>query len=391
MFGYSASVQTPGYVYFDGRIGTPPFGDHALGGGGEFGFFATYLADVAKLDGKLADLMYHTWSSAGKPFKRLWGESVVLENILGQGDTYLPTGPLTLGSTVEFPDAGIHVFRKGFGSGRESYMAVMSSPKKVAHGHLDQGSFILYKNSVPLVMDSGIEGYFDSSTQWHISSYSHACLQFATKQTDIPIQKGGAINLTAGTYSLERGWADVPQSSRVLKTVLGGAAESITIEIANPEGEGRHIRHILWLKEPDLYIIRDTVKDFSGRVLFSLPVASRNSVVTDSRVYSEGAYGVDLETVFLTPLESIRLEQGRSTPFFGSRDDRVSMMDYVRAVADGKTGFLTVLYPKEKRARGLTVESGAGETVVLRTEAHIVEVSVQPHSYGVTVLCREQL
>ncbi|WP_245864447.1 hypothetical protein [Paenibacillus donghaensis] len=33
MFGFSIEMQTPGYEYFGGRIGTPPFGDHALGGG----------------------------------------------------------------------------------------------------------------------------------------------------------------------------------------------------------------------------------------------------------------------------------------------------------------------------------------------------------------------
>lgn len=386
MFGYSASVQTPGYGYFDGRIGTPPFGDHALSGGAEFGFFATYLADAAKVDSQLADLIYHTWSAAGKPFKRLWGESVALENILGQGDTYRPVGPLALGSTVAFPDAGIYVFRKGFGSGRESYFAIMSSPRHVGHGHLDQGSFILYKNSVPLVMDSGIEGYFDSSTQWHISSYSHACLQFATGKTDIPKQAGGSINLTAGTYSLERGWADVPRESRVLEIRTGGETESITIEIANPEGQGRHIRHVTWLKEPDLYIIRDTLKDFSGRVLFSLPVAAQRSVIDGNRVYSEGVYDVDLETVFLSPVESLRLEQGRSTPFFGSREDRVSIMDYIRAVADAEAGFLTVLYPKEKEGARLQAGVTPEGIITLRTDGFLAQIDAAAHPYGVALL-----
>ena len=123
-------------------------------------------------------------------------------------------------------------------------------------------------------MDSGIEGYFDSSTSWHISSYSHACVQFATRQTGIAKDTGGPINLSAGTYSLEQGWVDVPRNSKVLDIKLGDDVESITIEIANPEGNGRHIRHVTYIKDPDLYIIRDTLEDFEGHVLFSLPVAS---------------------------------------------------------------------------------------------------------------------
>lgn len=390
MFGFSIDMQTPGYPYFDGRIGTPPFGDHALGGGEEFGLMATYLSDAAKLDQKLADRMYHTWKAAGQPFKRLWGESIALENILGDGGAYKPSTSLTLASTGDYPDSGITVFRKGFGSDRESYFAIMSSPKRIGHGHLDQGSFILYKNSIPLVMDSGIEGYFDSSTPWHISSYSHACLQFATRRSDWPITAGGAINLSAGTYSLERGWADVPTMSKVLERSFGDVVESITIEIANPEGAGRHVRHVAYIREPDLYLIRDTVENFEGSVQFSLPVAAERASVEGNRVYSHGAYGVDLETVFLTPVLSIRLEQGRSTPFFGSQGSSFSMMSYIRAVAEARNGFLTVLYPKERGASVLRTET-ATEAFVLHTERHRIKMEAMPGAYGMKLLGMERL
>ncbi|MCA0755863.1 heparinase II/III-family protein [Paenibacillus sp. N4] len=389
MFGYSIEMQTPGCGYFSGRIGTPPFGDHALGGGGEFGSFATYLADIAAVDRDLADRMYPTWAAAGKPFKKLWGEGIVLENILGQGDNYVPSKPLKLGSTDRFPQAGIYIFRKSFGSPDQSYFAIMSSPEPVAHGHLDQGSFILYKNSVPLVMDSGIEGYFDSSTSWHISSYSHACLQFATRRSVIPADQAGAINLSAGTYSLERGWVDVPRTSRVLDVKLGDSVESITIEILNPEGKGRHIRHVSYVKEPDLYVIRDTVEDFEGPVQFSLPVAARHTVIDGSGVYSEGVYGVDLETVFLSPVRSIRLEKGRSTPFFESGHQGVSMMDYIRTVADAKDGFLTVLYPKEHGKPKLHMIARQNGAVSLQAENVSLRLETAEEHYGVKLFNEE--
>lgn len=383
MFGYSIELQTPGCDYFEGRIGTPPFGDHALGEGGEFGSFAVYLADVAAIDRDLADRMYHTWTLAGKPFKKLWGEGIVLENILGQGGNYAPSKPLKLSSTDSFPYAGIYIFRKSFGSPKQSYFAIMSSPEPVAHGHLDQGSFILYKNSVPLVMDSGIEGYFDSSTSWHISSYSHACLQFAAKRSVIPAEHTSDINLSAGTYSLERGWVDVPRTSRVLDVKLGGSVESITIEILNPEGKGRHIRHVSYVKEPELYVIRDTVEDFDGAVQFTLPVAARHTVIDGNSLYSEGVYGVDLEAVFLSPVQSIRLEKGRSTPFFDSGHQGVSMMDYIRAVADAKDGFLTVLYPKEHGKPKLQATAQHDGTVTLSTGNDSIRLKAAAEHDGV--------
>ncbi|WP_168121711.1 heparinase II/III family protein [Paenibacillus sp. HB172176] len=369
MFGFSIDMQTPGYAYFGGRIGTPPFGDHALGGGGEFGSFATYLSDISKVDKPLADRMHHTWTAAGKPFKKLWGEGIALENLMGQGEGYFPSAPLELDSTADFPDAGIYIFRRDAGGSRLSYFAIMSSPKPIAHGHLDQGSFILYKNGIPLVMDSGIEGYFDSSTSWHISSYSHACLQFATQQKPSDIRKAGdgAINLSAGTYSLERGWADVPRTSRVLDVRLSESIDSITIEILNPEGAGRHIRHVTFVKEWDLYILRDTVLDFNGKIQFTLPVAAERTVIEGNRLYSEGAYNVDLETLFLSPLQSLGLEKGRSTPFFDSGEPDVSMMDYIRAVAEARDGFLTVLYGKEHYQRSLLAELEQDGTLMLDT------------------------
>lgn len=355
MFDYGIHMQTPGYVFFGGRIGTPPFGDHALGGGAEFGSFEIYLTEIEQVDKSLADRMYHCWKMAGSPLKGLWGEAVALENILGAGGSYTGLAQLTLESNKNFADAGLYIFRKNFPNVNQSYFAIMSSPRPISHGHLDQGSFILYKNSIPMVMDSGIEGYFDSTTSWHLSSYSHACMQFSTKQIYIERPRSPSINLSAGTYSLERGWVDVPRTSKVLECTLGEVIDFISIEILNPEGEGRHIREVHYIKEPDLYIIRDTVHNFEGEVLFNLPVASQNSVIEEQRIMSSGVYDVNLETVFLNKLKGIWLDKGRSIRFFDNKYANLSMMDYIRATADAKEGFLTLLYPHVKGQNRLEI------------------------------------
>ena len=180
---------------------------------------------------------------------------------------------------------------------------------------------------------------------------------------------------------------DVPRNSKVLEIKLGDDVESITIEIANPEGNGRHIRHVTYIKDPDLYIIRDTLEDFEGQVLFSLPVASVNSRVEAGRVHSEGVYSMDLETVFVTSVNSLRLEKGRSTRFFDSGHDGISMTEYIRAVADAKEGFLTVLYPKEKGKRELRVSRiNEGALLVLETEDGIIQADVNAHDVTVKVI-----
>ena len=82
MFGYSIEMQTPGYAFFEGRVGTPPFGDHALGGGGEFGYFATYLTDIAKMDRDLADRMHVPPGAASGSPSRGCGEKASFWRIL---------------------------------------------------------------------------------------------------------------------------------------------------------------------------------------------------------------------------------------------------------------------------------------------------------------------
>ncbi|WP_246552928.1 heparinase II/III domain-containing protein [Paenibacillus tritici] len=366
MFRYAIEMQTPGYGYFGGRIGTPPFGDHALGDGEEFGYFPVFIPEIAERNPKLADRIRAVWTAAGTPAKRLWGESIVLENLMVSATSSASSSPCLLNSTADFPDAGIYIFRRHSGK-QTSYFAIMSSPRPIAHGHLDQGSFILYAGSVPLVMDSGIEGYFDSSTSWHICSYSHACVQFAAKKNYVPASRIEPINLSAGTFSLERGWVDVPRTSQVLEVRFEEKWESIKIEIANPKGTGRHIRSVVHIEELDIYLIRDEIKEYDGKMLFSLPVAALHSHVDGSYIQAECSYGMVLDAVFLSGVDSIVIDRGRSTPFFPGEDSQVSYMHYIRAVADAANGFLTVLSPRHGEEPEIKVIWEPDGSVCLRT------------------------
>ena len=125
-------MQTPAYEYFSGHISTPAFGDHKTGNGSEFAYFTTHFHEIASYNKKLADEMYFTWEKAGKPSRYLSGESVVLENLLVDVDSYKPSSnyALTLSSDIGHPQSGIYLFRKKCNDETMNYMAVMSSPKK---------------------------------------------------------------------------------------------------------------------------------------------------------------------------------------------------------------------------------------------------------------------
>ncbi|MGN0243154.1 MAG: heparinase II/III family protein [Lachnospiraceae bacterium] len=360
MFDYSLHMQTPAYEYFGNHVSTPPFGDHVLGDGKEFAVYLSNLDVMEEIDKQIADNMYVTWQNAGKPVMKLGTELVALDTILGKGSGYQtsPGFEFHLESSKAYKNAGIYVFRKNFGRRDQSYFAIMSSPKPIAHGHHDQGSFVLYKDSVPLVMDSGIEGYFDSSVKWHKSAYSHACVLFETMHKNVEKDKGGAVNLSAGTFCIERGWAELGTTSKVISCEVGSDIESIVIEIQNEERNGIHRRSVYYLKEEDLYLIHDEISDFDGKVQYSVPICSKDTEIHSNVTHSTCYYDMELDIVFLSKTESIRIEEGRTLDIFPSNQE-VPMLQYVRAVADAKDGFLTMLVPKRKGVKNPLVERSA--------------------------------
>lgn len=352
MFRYPLYTQTPPYAYFNDSIATPPFGDHKLGNGTEFALYGLYCDQVAQYDRDTAQKMYATWCRANKPVKGFWGESVTLENLMYsstlQGEANTPAS-LELTSCAAFPNSGIYVFRDHFGTPQENYLAVMSSPKRIGHGHKDQGAFIYYYHCIPVIMDSGIEGYFEASTPWHICSYSHAVMQFEAPPHG-PIKKtSGFINLSAGTYSLERGWNDGPDCSKVTQLCLddkNDSCESISMEIENPKGCGVQHRKITINHRAETVTVQDTVTDFSDNVLFNLPILAKSAVQNENEILADGYYGVKIKVTIHSNTESVVIESGRATPMAPGANDHTDLL-YLRIKAKAEDGVAITIAPYE--------------------------------------------
>ena len=375
MFRYPLYTQTPPYAYFNDCIATPPFGDHKLGNGSEFALYGLYCDQVAQYDRDTAQKMYATWCRAKKPVKDFWGESVTLENLMypstPKGETNAPAS-LVLTSCASFPNSGIYVFRDHFGTPQENYLAVMSSPKKIGHGHKDQGAFIYYYHCIPIIMDSGIEGYFEASTPWHICSYSHAVMQFEAAPHG-PIEKTeGFINLSAGTYSLERGWNDGPDYSEVTQLCLrdktaekqaeeqteekieeqtrdksDDSCESISMEIKNPKGDGVQHRTITIDHLAETVTVQDSITDFSGQVLFNLPILATSAVQNGNEILADGYYGVKIKITIHSKTESVVIEPGRATPMAPDANDHTDLL-YLRIKARAEDGVSIVIAPHKE-------------------------------------------
>ena len=356
MFRYPLYTQTPPYAYFNDCIATPPFGDHKLGNGSEFALYGLYCDQVAQYDRDTAQKMYATWCRAKKPVKGFWGESVTLENLMYPSTPQEATNSvegLALTSCASFPDSGIYVFRDHFGTPKENYLAVMSSPKKMGHGHKDQGAFIYYYHCIPVIMDSGIEGYFEASTPWHICSYSHAVMQFEAPPHG-PIEKtAGFINLSAGTYSLERGWNDGPDYSKVTQLCLrdkNDNCESISMEIKNSKGDGIQHRTITIDHLAETVMVQDTVTDFSGKVLFNLPILAKSAVQNGNEILADGYYGVKIKITIHSKAEYVVIEPGRATPMAPDANDHTDFL-YLRIKAKAEDGVAITIAPYQEKSR----------------------------------------
>ncbi|MEG2584336.1 MAG: heparinase II/III family protein, partial [Oscillospiraceae bacterium] len=341
MFRYPALMQTPPCKFFDNNISTPNFGDHHLTNGNEFAPFGIYCSDIAKLDTNVADTLYLTWCRAGRPMGHYWGEAVAIENLFFIGSNYTPKeNALVLSSTNEFKQAGITIFRNGFNTQNEDYFAIMASPEKVSHGHFDEGSFIIYKNNTPIIIDPGIEGYFDSTKDWYVSSSAHNVVQFerngGKKSTASPF----TIDLETTDYSALEGFNDTARCAKQTSFSHNSKFDSITLEIKNFEG-GTHTRCVTFLKNPGIYIIDDNVKDFKGLIRFNLLCATKNAQINGNCVSGIGYENIDLDVVFLGKTPDIKLEKGRCLKMFHC--EKKPEATIIRAM--GNQGFLTVIFP----------------------------------------------
>ena len=368
MFRYAIMMQTPPYEYYDNHISTVNFGDHTLNSSNSFSLAGIYCNDILEFDQELAALMHESWIKAGKPSGCYGGESVALENLFSAGESFTNNKgyKLDLKSCSEFKDSGIYLFRKDYGKPTESLFAIMASPRKIGHGHYDEGSFMLFKDCKPIVVDLGIEGYFDSTKDWYVSSSSHNVVQFSRRGGKAESQ-AFTINLEASDYSAQAGWVDTSRQCKVLDITTTDEIDSITIKIDNTEGEGYHLRKINYYRDAEIYVISDKIYEFNRRVRFNLNIAATESIIQDNRVFSKGHYGVDLETVFLNDRTEITVESGRTYPMFPSVNGK-NTVNILRAESDGSKGFLTVLYPKPAGQNKLYIEQSEGRCTIITPE-----------------------
>lgn len=335
MFEFLTEVQTPQYEFMKNEISTPNFGDHNLtDAGGQFAIIGNYCDEIVKNNPKLGTALYETWVRAGKPKGSYGHENVNLQNFFAPSNFTSNNDDFELKSTA-FKEYGLYMFRNNFKKPNESFFSIISNKTPMGHRHDDQGSFILYANSVPLVMDPGIESYFDATTGVYRSSKAHSTLQFKN----------------------DKGVNNTPDTSEVQEYYTSESMDFISTKIKNSKGSGTQIRNVAYVKAGmEMYIIWEQIKNASEGTIFNLPVAATSTTIDGNKATSIGHFNMDLETTVLQPENpNITEEWGISTASQPKVNGK-NQLDYLRIEAAANENHLTVLYPKEKEAEGLSTE-----------------------------------
>ncbi|RAV04971.1 immunoglobulin-like domain-containing protein [Paenibacillus sp. YN15] len=340
MFEYNTDVQTPPYAYANGYINSPIFGDDVMTFGNEFALLGVYYDEVARTNSGLASKMYQTWVKAGSRLPANGVETILLESFftpVGETPAYVP---FKLTSTDMYKGVGLVMFRNHFGTPKDTFMSVMANTTALGHGHYDQGSFTLYANSTPLVLDPGIESYFAGSTNWYRGSSTHATVQFRKSDNS--------------------SYLNTPTTSTNHAFSTNSHLDSFSLQVADPNSgsTGTQTRKIAYIKDGfEAFVVWDQIKGASAGTIWNLPVAaSKPSEINGSRIESTGHYGTDLETTVLEPANpAITREWGRTTNMVPSVDGE-KKLDYIRIANGPNMNYLTLLYPKAQGAEGLTTE-----------------------------------
>ncbi|MCR2806309.1 immunoglobulin-like domain-containing protein [Paenibacillus soyae] len=367
MFQYNMEVQTPAYAFTGGSINSPVFGDDTMTAGNEFSLLGIYYDEVARTNETLASHMYQTWVKAGSRLPANGVETILLESFFAPLDDGPAHSPLALQSTDRYKGVGLVMFRDHFGTPKDTFMSIMANAAPLGHGHYDQGSFTLYADSTPLVLDPGIESYFAGTKSWYVGSASHATVQF--RKTD--------------NWS----YLNTPAVSTNHAFTTNEHLDTMSLRIAdsNANSAGSQTRTIAYVKDGlEAFLIWDRIQGSpSAETIWNLPVASAAlSDIDGNKITSTGHFGMDLETTILQPANpSITQEWGRATNMVPAVDGETKL-EYIRVTNDPNQNYLTVLYPKAKGAEGLKkaekLPIGAGPV-----DVYLLETASGQQAYAV--------
>lgn len=258
----------------------PNAGDSAWFEGNEaFGRTAYMVKDS---DPKLSREIMYAWQRMGSPYPE--SNPTVYTHM----DPYLPAQRPNYVSTA-FGDIGYVVFRQNYDMANEDYMHIIAKGTGFgSHQHLDRGSFQMWKNGVPLVMEAGVGNYDKSGAILETADY-HNVTQFVS---------GGARD---GDSLKDDTVRFVPEEDFYASNDL----DTMRTNLSRGTGEGsynRLVRNIAFVKNNfGVYIMWDDLgyDQPADTARYTYHALTTGSSVNGNTITSPGYGGMTLDATFL--------------------------------------------------------------------------------------------
>lgn len=325
MYQYALETQLPQYIYQNNEISHLVFGDDKMGTGNNFFHFNMASKLFRDTDPEFSERLLTTWKKAGGyiAFGGLNGWLLPFIMIDFSTQPREKVGGL---HSVCYPKFGVAVMRNDAETERDTHVTVICSQNGGGHGHFDLGSFSYFANAVPLSLDPGVQSYWDNSFNWYRSSAAHSTLQFDGQ--NVLNQSGLALVLN--------------EKNGIRHFESKEAFDYAVIEVYNPGGSGRQIRHVILDKVSNSLIVYDKIEDFDGQTTFNLPLCSKETAVSGTNIFAKGHFDTDIAVNVMLP-ENPEISLSKGSVSAGSLP--VNYQDYVRISGHGTDEFLVIITP----------------------------------------------
>ena len=97
--------------------------------------------------------------------------------------------------------------------------------------------------------------------------------------------------------------------------------------------------------------IEDQVTDFSGEVLFTLPLLAKSVTRNENEFFAKGYENVTTRIVVHSKMQSFLIEPGRATVMAPGLEDHTNLW-YLRIKARAEDGFFVTIEPHETGQNG---------------------------------------
>ncbi|MFZ4456458.1 MAG: heparinase II/III domain-containing protein, partial [Bacteroidales bacterium] len=321
--------------------GAPAIGD-AEWGECNLSYLAWAAAEVSSSDPEFAKQLMGMWKMAGGTYNvSMLGHQLATANADAPADT-----SFILPSVIQ-KNIGYYIFRNNYGTSNESYLVTRLPAGAFFHSHADCGSFSLFANNTPLMLDEGVGEYAEPDVSYHVSTHNHNVVNF---------KDANGLDLNGIKY-----WSVVSDS--LLSTDYDFVSANITPKpIAN-----KYIRSIGYLKTLfNSIVIYDYVDANTGvqhcNNFHTLSTSTDQQVNNGfKQTISHGYNGMDIEISNLLPSIGILLYKivftsnyiPASWPRNLANTKSIADMNncYQEAISvnnSGKSHYLTVIRPKDK-------------------------------------------